>query len=949
MRAGAVVFIAMGLICGSVVGAELDAQQLTFFETKIRPVLVEHCYRCHSAQAEKVRGGLLLDTRAGIRKGGESGPAVVPKDIDASLLVSALRHESFEMPPDRKLSDEVIGNVEAWIRLGAPDPRDGEVKSTGSSIDIEAGKAFWSFQPVANPKVPSVRNGAWPRSDIDRFILSQLEGAGLQPLADASPTTLIRRVYYALIGLPPTPEEIEAFEQAASRDLQAAMGKLVDHLLESQHFGERWGRHWLDVVRFAESSGGGRTLLFPDAWRYRDFVIDAFNRDVPYDHFIKQQLAGDLLEAKDWQERRRNITATAFLVLGPTNYELQDKEVLEMDIVDEQLDTMGKALLGMTLGCARCHDHKFDPIPTRDYYGLAGILKSTKSVIHSNVSKWNEVELPMPASETAKLKAADAQLAALQKQLKPLRAELKKLGGDAGVAGKPLDPKQLIGIVVDDRDAVKQGPWSKSQSVPGYVADGYLYSGGGKASVAFAPKLPHRAKYEVRITFTPHGNRAANAHVKVVHAGGEKIVRVDQTKAGSIAPSVETLGVYDFDPQATPRVVISNEGVSTGTVIADAVMFIEQGTTPAPAAIAQRKPTPDVATRRATLTAQINDLEKQIKAIQLKSPKRPIAMAVTERDKMGDIPIAIRGVVHNPGRIVSRGFLQVASHSETPSIAKNESGRLQLAAWIASPDNPLTARMIVNRTWYWLFGEGIVRTVDNFGSTGDKPSHPELLDHLAAEFVADGWSIKRLVRRIVLSRTYQLSSGSPAASNPNPQSVDPGNRLLWRMNRQRLDAESIRDTLLAIGGNLDLTVGGSNMKAGTKSEYGYAFVSTRRSVYVPVFRNTLPPIFAAFDFADPNIQLGHRTSSTTSPQALLMMNHPFVMDQATAAAKQLLALADRNVDERIARAYRQVLGRLPSEREATLARQFLGNSREASRWALFYQTLFQSLDFRYLK
>ena len=915
--------------------------KLAFFENKIRPVLVEHCYGCHSAKAKKIRGELLLDTRAGSRQGGESGPAVVPGDLEESLLLSATRHEAFEMPPDRKLPGEIVADFATWIKQGAVDPRDGEVRVTKRVINIEEGRKFWSFQPLARPTVPEVLGQAWPRDDMDRFVLKRLEAAKIQPVADADRRTLIRRVYFDLIGLPPTPEQIDAFLNDESPE---ALEHVIDELLRSPRFGERWGRHWLDVVRFAESSGGGRTLLFPEAWRYRDYVIESFNNDLPYDRFVKQQIAGDLMEASDWQEKRRQIVATAFLVLGPTNYELQDKDVLEMDIIDEQLDTMGKAFLGMTIGCARCHDHKFDPIPIRDYYALAGILKSTKSVIHSNVSKWNVAELPMSAEQEAKLKVAETQIASLEKKLKLLQAELKKLGGDAGSGGKPIDPAQLVGVVVDDMQAEKNGTWNNSTSVPGFVGQGYLYSGSNKSSVTFTPKLPRRATYEVRITFTPHGNRAPNARVQIFHEGGESVVKVNQTKPGSIAPSVETVGKYEFDPPNKPRVIISNDGVSTGTVIADAVMFVGDEAKPA----SVPKQSPDVARKRAALAAQIKDVEKQIKEFQSKNPKRAIAMAVTELEETGDIPIAIRGIVHNKGEIVPRGVLQVTVRGEMPHIAEKQSGRLELADWIANVDNPLTARIMANRVWYWLYGTGLVRTVDNFGATGEQPTHPELLDHLAAKFVADGWSVKKLIRRVVLSRTYQLSSGNPRSAIRNPQSIDPDNRLLSRRSPRRLDAESIRDALLLVGGNLDMKAGGANMKPGTKSEYGYEFASTRRSVYVPVFRNLLPEIFATFDFADPNIQVGLRASSTTSPQALFMMNHPLVMEQSEAAAKKLLAAENLTSTNRIHRAYEQVLGRLPNEREAQLASRFIGDRTDVKRWGLFYQALFQSLDFRFV-
>ncbi|MBC8354465.1 MAG: DUF1553 domain-containing protein [Planctomycetes bacterium] len=935
-------FSALITIC--VAAAAEPAEPTAFFEKKIRPVLVQHCYKCHATDAKNVRGGLSLDTRAGIRRGGESGPAVVPNKVDESLLVSALRHESFEMPPDRKLPESVIADFEKWISMGAPDPREGTARVSQSGIDIEAGRKFWCFQPIANHDVPNVDAVAWPASNIDRFILRRLESERLTPAADADRRTLLRRAYFDLIGLPPTQEQINAFLQNESPE---AFEQVIDELLRSPHFGERWGRHWLDVVRFAESSGGGRTLMFPEAWRYRDYVIEAFNNDLPYDSFVMQQVAGDLIETSDWQEQRRNLTATAFLLLGPTNYELQDKETLEMDIVDEQLDTMGKAFLGMTIGCARCHDHKFDPIPTHDYYAMAGILKSTQAVIHSNVSKWNEVSLPMSARDEALVEQTEMQVAAIQKDLKSLKAQLSKAGGKIGDGATSIDPESLAGTVVDDTQAEKKGTWTVSQSVGGYVGGNYIHASESTASVTFAPILPIRDKYELRITYTPSGNRSPKVPIRIHHAVGEDVVFVDQTTKGSVSRTIDSLGVYDFDPKQKPRVIISPDGAASGVVIADAVIFIPEGAAPelAVPSEAARKAMQERAALKKKLTSEIKALEEQIKQLQTTGPQREVAMAVTEMEVVGDIPVSIRGLVHNPGPVASRGVLQVALHSEAPNIDGDQSGRKQLAEWIADARNPLTARVMVNRVWYWLYGKGLVPTVDNFGATGGTPSHPELLDYLANTFMEDGWSVKKLIRRLMLARTYQLNS------QPNPQasSIDLDNRLLWRMNRRRLDAESIRDSILLVGGNLDLTIGGSNIAAGTSSEYGYDFKSTRRSVYVPVFRNELPQIFATFDFADPNTQIGSRSSSTTAPQALLLMNHPLVMKQAEAAAAQLLSRQDLTTAERIHHAYEQVLGRTPNDREVEIAARFIGDEPQTARWGLLYQTLFQSLDFRYLK
>jgi hypothetical protein len=971
-----------------------------FFERKIRPVLVEHCYPCHAANAKKVRGGLLVDSRDALRKGGESGPAVVPGNPDESLLLSAMRHEAFEMPPDKRLPDDVIADFETWIRQGADDPREAATtaRSPETGIDIAKGKRFWSFRPRRTAVPPAVQDSDWPDTSIDRYIQARREAAGLAPAADADRQTLIRRVYFALLGLPPTPEQIAAFLHD-SRPLPIALAEVVDELLENPHFGERWGRHWLDVVRFAESSGGGRTLLFPEAWRYRDYVIDAFNRDLPFDQFIRQQIAGDLLAASDWRERARQLVATTFLELGPTNYELQDKETLESDIVDEQLDTIGKSFLGMTLGCARCHDHKFDPIPAADYYAMAGILHSTKFIIHDNVSKWNLSELPVAPEQERELQRARQQIAEWTAELAATQKAWAAAGGKPSAqeaVRKSIDPASLPGIVVDNRDAHLSGDWTSSQSVAGFVGTEYLHDNNRRAeemTAVFRSRLPAAGEYEVRVSYTPGSNRSPRVPVTVVHAAGTEVVDVDQTKPPDCDGSFVSLGVFRFGTEQPARVIVSNrDAAAPGVVIADAVLFLPPAAAELP--VGRRRPAEPAEVAR--LARRIEQLSDRIKRREADAPTRPAAMAVAEGERPGDVHVAIRGVIHNPGPVVPRGALQVASVAPFPAIPEGQSGRLQLANWIADPQNPLTARVIVNRVWYWLFGQGLVRTVDNFGATGDVPSHPELLDDLAEQFIQDGWSVKTLIRHILGSHVYRLSSApsadyspvgrsevspgpsqadrpfdppptEPAAVGRNRPPTDPGNRLLTRMNRQRQDAESIRDAMLMISGSLDLTVGGPNIKPGTTIEYDYDFDSLRRSVYLPVFRNTLPPILGAFDFADPNIQGGKRTTSTIAPQALLLMNHPLVIQQTRAAARQLLRqTAGEEDDTRIDRAYWQVVGRPPSARERQLVQDFLHRGMPAETsdshpppssddfdramrlWSLLYQTLLQSVDFRFV-
>ena len=451
------------------VAAEPTKADHAFFEAKIRPILVNHCYACHSAEAKKTKGGLRLDTRQAARQGGDSGPAVVPGNLQESLLLQAVAYDGtfYDMPPDRKLSEAQIADLKTWVQKGAPDPRDepsGALAKTGQN-KLDAAKTHWAFQPVGSPEPPPVRTNSWPLGPVDQFILARLEAKNLAPAPPAGRHQWLRRVWFDLVGLPPSVEAIRAFMADKSPELQAKT-KVVDELLAMPQFGERWGRHWLDVARFAESSGGGRSLLFKDAWRYRDYVINSFNADMPYSQFLKEQIAGDLLPAKTPADRARQVTATGFLVLGPTNYEEQEKYQLRMDIVDEQLDTLGRTTMGMTLGCARCHDHKFDPIPTRDYYALAGIFRSTRTLFNDtdNVARW--IDTPLPADpETAQV-LHKHQLVVEEKQrlIKAARADLLRLDPKTAQLAKEgaVNPADLPGIALDDTQAKAVGGWKPS-------------------------------------------------------------------------------------------------------------------------------------------------------------------------------------------------------------------------------------------------------------------------------------------------------------------------------------------------------------------------------------------------------------------------------------------------------------------------------------------------------
>jgi hypothetical protein len=863
------------------------------------------------------------------------------------LLVQAIRYGGrIEMPPSGKLADDRIALVEQWVARGAPAPRE-SVRHKSAGVNWEVGRSHWSYQPVKQSPLPAAAGTESASSAIDQFVVARLKAAGLSQRPEAEPAVLVRRLYFDLLGLPPTPAEIDAFVNNPS---STAYEQLVDELLASPHFGERWGRHWLDVVRFAESLTL-RGFILPEAWRYRDYVIESFNRDRPYDDFLKEQIAGDLLPADSIETRQRQQIATTFLALGNTNLEEQDKRQLDMDVVDEQLDVLGKAMLGQTIGCARCHDHKFDPIPTRDYYAMAGILRNTQALAHANVSKWIEAPLELPAEEEARLRVEEKTVAELERRVAAVREELaqleeKHLGGRRGPA--VAQAGDFPGVVIDDAAAIKVGEWMHSQYSRRYIGDGYIHdvdTAKGEKTVTFSPQLPKDGVYEVRLAYTPGGNRAENVPVTVFSADGEKLLRVNMRKLPPIEGRWISLGRFRCEAAGQSFVLVANEG-TTGHVIADAVQFLAAGEMRAgdassDGADAVDEEPAEIVSRR----AELERLEQQLAQRSARMPKRPMAMTVSERKEITDSPVHVRGSVHTLGDVVPRGFLQAVGPAWNEPLPTNESGRRQLAEWVASPENSLTARVMANRIWHWLIGEGLVRTVDNFGTTGESPSHPELLDHLASRFVADGWSVKRLVKYIVLSETYRQSS-EPSGSGLN---IDPENRLLWRANRKRLEAECLRDAMLLVAGRLDKTRGGSLLPPTLAADFDYLDQSTRRSVYVSVLRNSMGELFEVFDFPDSSMVVGRRDCSTVATQALFMLNDPFVHEQAEAAAQRMMADRPSSDGAAIRLAFRQALGRAPGDAEMALAEEVLAEDRSSPEraWANLYHMLFASLDFRY--
>ena len=797
-----------------------DSAGVEFFESKIRPVLVEHCYKCHSKDAKSVKGGLLLDTRNGIRAGGDSGEAVIPKEVDDSLLISSLKYEDYEMPPSGQLPESVIRDFEKWVAMGAPDPRDQESAPVSREIDIEKGREFWAFQAPELPQVPQVGQADWPRSDVDRFILARLEDEGLTPVQEADKSTWLRRVTFDLTGLPPTIAEIESF---LADESETARETVVDRLLDSPQFGERWGRHWLDVVRYAESIGKTRNFPFPFAWRYRDYVIQSFNEDKPYDRFVMEQLAGDLLPSENDSQRDENLVATGYLAIGSHDLNVRNERQFDMDVVGEQIDVVSRSLMGITLGCARCHDHKFDPIPNSDYYAMAGILNSSKILNgYDNRKRAGGylVQDKFHTLKTAKVSAAkipipNAQLTGKQKrQLRNARQKVKSLREELAALG-------------DNPDL------SKKQRK--------------RQRMAIQAKINQAQKRARKL------NRAATAKKR------------------------------------------KNPG-------------------------------------------------KQLSG--------PLAMGVCEDDKIADCRINIRGDASNLGDRVPRGFVQVLQ-SEPIEIPKDASGRLQLAEWLVDSRHPLTARVFVNRVWSHLFGQGIVRTADNFGEMGARPTHPELLDFLAVRFMQDGWSVKQLIRELVLSRTYQLGTSESIAN----QEIDADNRYLWRMNHRRLEAEAIRDAILQVSGKLEMTppqqslVAKYGVRELRKAEDQSIDLLPNRSIYLPIVRNHINRFFTIFDFPDPSEVRGLRDATTVSTQALFMMNSEFINEQAKVAAENLVKQTE-NVSERIDLAYKSALSRSPTETEVVDIASYLGTpaadgNDDSEVWKDIFHALFASGEFRY--
>ena len=895
---------------------------VAFFENEIRPILVEHCYECHS-KAGKVKGGLLLDSRNGIDAGGDSGPVMVKGDPKASRMVEAIRYQNRElqMPPRNRLSKDAVAKIEKWIAMGAPDPREG--KSDGSDklqgLSVQEGRQFWSFRPVGRPTVPEA-DAAFVRNQVDAFILRKLNEKGLSPAPRADKRVLIRRVTQNLTGLPPTPREIEAF---LADDSPNAFEQVVGRLLDSPHYGVRWGRHWLDVARYADSNGLDENIGFGNAWRYRDYVVDSFNADKPYDRFLIEQIAGDLLPDADQQ----TITATCFLQLGPKVMAEPDVEKLYLDVIDEQLDTLGKTFLGMTFGCVRCHDHKFDPLDRQDYYGLAAIFKSTRTFGEKRrgaIKYWYEHSVATEA-DIERVKKIDERL----KELKSAASSFKS--------------KQVVKLRGQARDKATDYLVAATKFEPGTPLSEVV-------KIAEPMGLHPRILHHCRMHLTYHREDPFFRDWHKLAAEG----KVDELRSHYSNLFAEAVDAFMKARKKDPKIrTLPDQRLEA----ARAALFDNAGFLAVPKVDA-------FAFDEATL-AEYHRLLSEARAFETAAPDEPSLMSVADGDVVPGMPIYIRGNHRNPGEVVERRLPKVMLWSDDePAFSADSSGRLELARWIADPRHPLTARVMVNRIWRWHFGTGLVASTENFGVTGERPSHPELLDWLADYFVKSGWSVKAMHRLILNSATWQLASQHP--DQAKFADVDSENRLLWRHSLRRLDAEQIRDSILAVSGRLDDTLGGKTLPLRNRqfvfnhtSEDHTTYDSLRRAIYLPVIRNNLYTLFEQFDFPDPTMPTGSRTQTVIAPQALLMMNDPLIIESAEVMARDVLE-REATTDDRLREIYLRCYGRDPKTNELERGRLFIRKIIQSDRshksfgpkvtaWTLLCHGILAGNEFLYIK
>ena len=917
------------------------AGQIEFFEKRIRPILSANCAACHNATA--LTANLDLSTTDGIRYavqyGAEAGKLISLDKPEESLLLQVVEYNGrLKMPPTGKLKDDQLEDMRAWVLGGAPVPAATQSAAVRPAMPVanaparpgkkreftEAEKNFWAFQKFSAPALPPVKDAAWAKSPIDRFILAKLEEKNLKPSSPAAKTTLLRRVTFDLTGLPPTEAELKDF---LTDNSPKAYEKVVDRLLASPRYGEQWGRHWLDVARYADSTGNDEDHRYPYAYQYRDYVIDSFNKDVPFDRFVREQIAGDLMPAdQPGAINRRGIVATGFLALGQKALAQQDKQKMLFDMYDEQVDTISKGILGVTLSCARCHDHKFDPLFSRDYYSLVSILASTRNfenaaphvskLLFRSLATKEQAELYEKSKEALTTKQNEAD-DFLDQQIDQYLAELIPRTADYMLAARRVyRDKADVAQVAQEKslrpDVLKR--WV-SFLEPAAEVKAYL----DEWNAANEASLPALAQaFQKRIA----DGRAA---VTVQEERARKVRRRRQDM-----PQDRREGADKFFADVYYRGPLSLTGEEREKIL--------------------------VPEAREKLAG----LRKEAKALEAKMPPEPeMSCAVEEGAENVTLPagkVLVRGDYNSPGEDAPKGFPLILAGAEQPAITKG-SGRLELADWLTRPDHPLTSRVFVNRVWYWHFGEALVRTPDNFGKMGDAPTNPDLLNYLSRKFIESGWSVKALHRMILLSNAYRMSS---LPSN-TVEKADPENRLFSRFPRRRLSVEEIRDGMLAIDGTIDLKMGGTLQSGfGTDKENSSDRLSIRpeavkrREVYIPLRRANLPTLLNLFDFGDATTAASKRPATTVAPQALFMMNSEFVTERAANVAKQLLSDSSADQSARVRNVYLKILNRQATAQEVDSGLTYMTefqkrtNLSQADAWTSLCRILLASNEYIYL-
>ena len=897
------------VLCGSAFAGVPANQGEEFFEKKIRPILANKCFACHT---NSKLGGLRLDSRESILQGGKSGAAIVPGDPDGSLLIQAVsrQHERLKMPPTGPLDPADVADLKAWVKMGAVWPNKAEPtarRTGGEYVITKEQRAFWAFQPIRKPAEPVVTNTAWAKGALDRFILATLEQKGLKPVEAAGKTALIRRATFDLTGLPPTPEDVDAF--LADRS-PGAFAKVVDRLLDSPHYGERWARYWLDLARYADGKlGASRDTPYENAFRYRDWVIGAFNRDLPYNRMIEAQIAADQL---DGPGKDQLLAGLGFQALGVDS--------------NERLDVTTKTFLGLTVGCAQCHDHKYDPIPTKDYYSLYGVFASTSGneiplVGASEVEAYKKAkkaidDLEEKIDDFIRKRSVELQEILAQDTSRYLMAAWSKMNGAefsmTGLDSEILD-RWIAYLKSPSKDHPYLKPWDEM------VKRGFA-SVGREEVKRFADQFG-------ALTLSIFAGKNEIDDRNYVKLGGAKGVKDERTRQYTNLESLDIEKYYLWrdlasDPFQRNGVYFPGGVYYYGVTNAMRRDFeIRGGAVPVVKDIDRFLSGP-----WKTHLDRMRD-ERQVLKKAL-PPQYPFLHAVKDSDRPANARVHIRGDEKNLGDEAPRRFLSVLCDAEPTPLTKG-SGRLELAEAIVK--HPLAARVMVNRVWQWHFGQGIVRSSSNFGQLGDRPTHPELLEYLSARFIESGWSLKALHREIMLSSTYQLST---KYSEPNAE-VDPENRLLWRANlKQRLDAESIRDSMLFVAGRLSPSTGGAPVP--------FDDSNNRRTVYGYISRTTLDGMLALFDFPNPNNTSEQRSVTLGPMQRLYFMNNEFVARQADAFAGRLTQ-AGSDDGERIRQAYRLALGRPPTDEEIQMGKDFLRAS--GSSWPQYAQILLTSAEF----